>query len=419
MASIPVYFGTMAAEHRYLKNRAAEFGPTPGDYTPPDTAASLAMGVGSLLAPIVMPKLVRNVVPGKGKYAKYLLGAAAAAAVATSLADRMVDATPDADDAIPPGKRRLGRIARRARKVTAPTAMAAGTLALSTFFASRTNPDTMWEKGKQRDRGQGPMAWAAAIAGWDFIYYWNHRFMHEVRGHVGDPRRAPLERALQPLHCPAPAGGRRAGCLGAVRTHGPGRGPSVPDLPGRAINLLYQYWIHTETIRTLGPAEQVLNTASHHRVHHGSNPQYLDRNHGSILIVWDKLFGTFEPEDEPVVYGLTKNIDTFNPAVIASHEYRDIVRDVAGRRTGTIACRSCCAARAGRTSATASSLPPATRSSATRPRPSPPRDQAAVMPLASSASVVRTRPSSISSAARWNSNVRALDFGISIRTSGG
>ena len=68
----------------------------------------------------------------------------------------------------------------------------------------------------------------------------------------------------------------------------------------------------------------MLNTPSHHRVHHGTNRQYLDRNHGSILIVWDRLFGTFEPEDEPVVYGLTKNIDTFNPVRIATHEYVDI-----------------------------------------------------------------------------------------------
>ena len=65
----------------------------------------------------------------------------------------------------------------------------------------------------------------------------------------------------------------------------------------RGLNLLYQYWIHTDTIRSLGPAERVLNTPSHHRVHHGCNRQYLDRNHGSILIVWDRLFGTFEPED--------------------------------------------------------------------------------------------------------------------------
>src|SRR4029077_14412442 len=91
----------------------------------------------------------------------------------------------------------------------------------------------------------------------------------------------------------------------------------------RAVNLLYQYWIHTDTIRRLGAAEEVLNTPSHHRVHHRMNSQYIDRNHGSILIVWDRLFGTFEREDETVVYGLTKNINTYNPFRIASHEHRD------------------------------------------------------------------------------------------------
>jgi sterol desaturase/sphingolipid hydroxylase (fatty acid hydroxylase superfamily) len=99
-------------------------------------------------------------------------------------------------------------------------------------------------------------------------------------------------------------------------------------LQARAINLIYQYWIHTDTIRTLGPFEAVFNTASHHRVHHGTNRQYLDRNHGSILITWDRLFGTFEPEDDTVVYGLTKNINTFNPARIAAHEHREMLRDV-------------------------------------------------------------------------------------------
>jgi sterol desaturase/sphingolipid hydroxylase (fatty acid hydroxylase superfamily) len=97
----------------------------------------------------------------------------------------------------------------------------------------------------------------------------------------------------------------------------------------RALNLIYQFWIHTEAIRSIGWLERVLNTPSHHRVHHGSNRRYLDRNHGSILIVWDRLFGTFEPETEPVVYGLTKNIDSYNPARIATHELVDIGRDVA------------------------------------------------------------------------------------------
>ena len=71
-----------------------------------------------------------------------------------------------------------------------------------------------------------------------------------------------------------------------------------------------------------------MNTASHHRVHHGANPQYLDKNYAGIFIVWDKLFGTFEPEVRRVKYGLTKNIDTFNPVRIAYHEFADIARDV-------------------------------------------------------------------------------------------
>ena len=77
----------------------------------------------------------------------------------------------------------------------------------------------------------------------------------------------------------------------------------------------------------------MFNTPSHHRVHHGSNRQYLDRNHGSILIVWDKLFGTFEEEGEEVVYGLTTNIDSFNPVTIATHEWLDIAEDVGHAET--------------------------------------------------------------------------------------
>jgi hypothetical protein len=99
------------------------------------------------------------------------------------------------------------------------------------------------------------------------------------------------------------------------------------------VNLLYQFWIHTETIGRLGATEEVLNTPSHHRVHHGSNSRYIDRNHGSILIVWDRLFGTFEPEDERVIYGLTKNIKTFNVGRIMTHEYAEMLRDVARSTT--------------------------------------------------------------------------------------
>ena len=99
------------------------------------------------------------------------------------------------------------------------------------------------------------------------------------------------------------------------------------------VNLVYQFWIHAEWIPRLGWMEGIFNTPSAHRVHHGTNSEYLDRNHGSILIVWDKLFGTFEPEDARVIYGLTKNIDTFNPVRIASHEWVEMFKDVASADT--------------------------------------------------------------------------------------
>ncbi|KAB2890823.1 MAG: sterol desaturase family protein [Kofleriaceae bacterium] len=101
----------------------------------------------------------------------------------------------------------------------------------------------------------------------------------------------------------------------------------------QAISLLYQYWIHTEAIGKLGWFEKVFNTPSHHRVHHGANPRYLDRNHGGILIIWDKLFGTFEPEREKVSYGLTTNLTTYNPVHIAFHEWRAIGHDVRHARS--------------------------------------------------------------------------------------
>lgn len=94
-------------------------------------------------------------------------------------------------------------------------------------------------------------------------------------------------------------------------------------------NLLYQFTLHTEMIRRYPrPIELVFNTPSHHRVHHGSQEQYLDRNYGGILIIWDRLFGTFEPEGERVRYGLTTNIETFNPVRVAFGEFAALWRDV-------------------------------------------------------------------------------------------
>ncbi|CAJ0936071.1 unnamed protein product [Ranitomeya imitator] len=78
-------------------------------------------------------------------------------------------------------------------------------------------------------------------------------------------------------------------------------------------NLLYQFWIHTEFINNLGPLELILNTPSHHRVHHGRNPYCIDSNYAGTLIIWDRIFGTFVPEKDKVVYGLTHPVNTFDP----------------------------------------------------------------------------------------------------------
>ena len=96
-------------------------------------------------------------------------------------------------------------------------------------------------------------------------------------------------------------------------------------------NLFYQFWVHTPAISKLPkPVEWLFNTPSHHRVHHASNPVYLDRNHGGILIIWDRLFGTFQPElpNEPPVYGLTSNLPNSNAWIALTHEYQALWRDV-------------------------------------------------------------------------------------------
>jgi len=100
-----------------------------------------------------------------------------------------------------------------------------------------------------------------------------------------------------------------------------------------SISLLYQFWIHTEVVKKMPRwYEYIFNTPSHHRVHHATNPRYLDRNHAGILIIWDRMFGTFEEEDpnDPPVYGLTENIETYNPIGIAFSEWRPLLKTVFG-----------------------------------------------------------------------------------------
>jgi sterol desaturase/sphingolipid hydroxylase (fatty acid hydroxylase superfamily) len=178
-----------------------------------------------------------------------------------------------------------------------------------------------------------PLTWIALFFADDFVYYWYHRTHHTIRvfwaSHVvhHSSEHYNLSTALRqtwtpftslPFWLPLAFGGFSPWMI----------------LLQQSISLLYQFFIHTERVGKLWrPVEFVMNTPSHHRVHHGSNNQYLDTNYGGILIVWDRLFGSFEPEGERVVYGLTKNIKTFNPLRVATHEYGAIWRDVRTART--------------------------------------------------------------------------------------
>lgn len=175
-------------------------------------------------------------------------------------------------------------------------------------------------------------AWLALFLLDDFSYYWFHRMNHEVRllwaGHVNHHSSQYLNFATALRQG---VGERLHKFLFWLWLPLLGFDPLM-IITMIGINLFYQFWIHTPAIGKL-PAwiEAVFNTPSHHRVHHASNIRYLDSNHGGILIIWDRLFGTFVQEvpEDPVVYGLTTNINSSNPWVVLTHEYRSIWRDCA------------------------------------------------------------------------------------------
>ena len=153
----------------------------------------------------------------------------------------------------------------------------------------------------------------------DFIYYWEHRFLHRVgigwmshTVHHSSPhfnmsvayRLGPLNITTLPFYF----------LLVVIGFH-----PLV-IFAAISFGLIYQTYLHTPLIGKLPrPFERVLNTPSHHRVHHGCNPQYIDKNYGGIFIIWDKLFGTFAEEQEPVTYGITDPINSANPLVVSFH----------------------------------------------------------------------------------------------------
>ena len=168
----------------------------------------------------------------------------------------------------------------------------------------------------------------------DFSYYWFHRTSHENRffwaSHVvhHSSRHYNLSTALRQTW----TGGFYSFIFWLWL-------PLLGFHPGMilfqmSISLLYQFWIHTELIQQMPKwIEFFFNTPSHHRVHHGSNPIYLDRNHAGILIIWDRLFGTFQSElkHEKVKYGLVVNIKTYNPILIAFNEWGALFKDLITR----------------------------------------------------------------------------------------
>ena len=169
----------------------------------------------------------------------------------------------------------------------------------------------------------------------DFCYYWFHRTSHRVRwlwaSHVThhSSERLNLSTAFR-QSLTYPISGMwlfwlPLAWIGFAPAH---------IVAVVAINLAFQFFVHTEAVGKLGWLEQVFNTPSHHRVHHARNPQYLDRNYAGVFIVWDKLFGSFTPEDpdHPCVYGIVHPIRSHNPITLTVHEWIAMLRDAARAR---------------------------------------------------------------------------------------
>lgn len=172
--------------------------------------------------------------------------------------------------------------------------------------------------------------WALCFLADDFSYYWFHRISHEVR----------FFWASHAVHHSS----EKYNLAAALRQNWTGNitgtflfwawMPLVGFQPGmvllmQSISLLYQYWIHTEAIHRLPRwFEYIFNTPSHHRVHHGSDLLYLDKNHAGTLIIWDRIFGTYQEEIFRPTYGLTKNVQTFNPVKVAFHEWIRMANDI-------------------------------------------------------------------------------------------
>jgi len=167
-------------------------------------------------------------------------------------------------------------------------------------------------------------AWAGCLLGVDFLYYWFHRKSHEVNAfwaaHVVHHQSEEYNLAVA----------LRQGAFQSAFSwifYLPLAVIGFPPLMFLAVSsvdTLYQFWIHTRAIGKLGPLEWILNTPSNHRVHHGRNPKYIDRNHAGMLIIWDRMFGTYVPEQEEPVYGITTPLQSWNPVWANLHYWVDL-----------------------------------------------------------------------------------------------
>lgn len=183
-----------------------------------------------------------------------------------------------------------------------------------------------------------PASWwsvALLVVAQDFFYYWFHRTSHRVRwlwaSHVThhSSERLNLSTAFR-QSLTYPISGMWLFWLPlAFIGFAPAHIVTVV-----ALNLAFQFFVHTEAVGGLGWLEAVFNTPSHHRVHHARNPQYIDRNYAGIFIIWDKLFGSFTPEDpaDPCVYGITHPVRSHNPITLTFHEWRAMLGDAARAR---------------------------------------------------------------------------------------
>jgi sterol desaturase/sphingolipid hydroxylase (fatty acid hydroxylase superfamily) len=180
----------------------------------------------------------------------------------------------------------------------------------------------------------GPWGWLLTFITIDFIFYWYHRAQHRVRflwcAHV-------VHHSSEHMNLGTALRQSPTGPFTKALFYWPlpllGFDPLVIASAG-AIATIYGFWTHTEVINKLwAPIEWVFVTPSYHRVHHGSNPEYVDKNYGNFLIIWDRLFGTFQPEVAQVQYGLLTNINTYNPLRIAFAEWLRLFRQSLSARS--------------------------------------------------------------------------------------